>query len=129
MPLFKVKSPGNVNAFNEFFTDTANFEVQEFDSVSNDLFYIPEEDPVSVNFQNAGHESYMMITNLGLKFYMMLAWIGIIVIHFLLYLLSKAIARVGKVKSVVADRLYWNGSIRFFIEGYFDFVLLALLNL
>ena len=98
MPLFKVKSPGNVNAFNEFFTDTANFEVQEFDSVSNELFYIPEEDPVSVNFQNAGHESYMMITNLGLKFYMMLAWIAIIVIHFLLYLLSKAIAKVGKVK-------------------------------
>ena len=98
MPLFKVKSPGNVNAFNEFFTDTANFEVKEINAVSNGLFYIPEEDPVSLNFQNAGHESYMAITNLGLKFYMMLAWLAMIVIHFLLYLLSKAISKVSKVK-------------------------------
>ena len=50
MGLFKMKSPGNVNAFNEFFAELARFNVIETSPVVNDLFYLPEMDSISLNF-------------------------------------------------------------------------------
>ena len=50
MGLFKMKSPGNVNAFNEFFAELASFNVIETSSVTNDVFYFPEMDAISLNF-------------------------------------------------------------------------------
>lgn len=50
MPLFKVKSPGNVNAFNAFFAELANFNVVNTESITSDIFYFPETDAISLNF-------------------------------------------------------------------------------
>lgn len=50
MPLFKVKSPGNVNAFIDFFAEIGNFDVVDTGSVTSELVYIPEVDAVSLNF-------------------------------------------------------------------------------
>ena len=50
MALFKVKSPGNVNAFNKFFMELASFNFVDMQSVTLDLFYFPEMDPISLNF-------------------------------------------------------------------------------
>ena len=50
MPLFKIKSPGNVNAFNEFFSEISSFKVMETEEVTNGLLYFPEMDPISLNF-------------------------------------------------------------------------------
>ena len=50
MGLFKMKSPGNVNAFNEFFAELARFNVVETSPMMNDFLYFPEMDAVSLNF-------------------------------------------------------------------------------
>ena len=50
MPLFKVKTPGNVNAFNEYFGEIANFEVIDPNDLTEEISYVPEIDPVSLNF-------------------------------------------------------------------------------
>ena len=50
MGLFKMKSPGNVNAFNEFFAELASFNVIDTATVTNDFFYFPEMDAISLNF-------------------------------------------------------------------------------
>ena len=51
MPLFKIKSPGNVNAFNEFFSDIAKFQLVDTKALTLDSgIYIPEMDSLSLNY-------------------------------------------------------------------------------
>ena len=50
MPLFKIKSPGNVNAFNEFFSEISSFKVMDTDKFTADFLYFPEMDAMSLNF-------------------------------------------------------------------------------
>ena len=89
MPLFKVKSPGNVNAFNEFMAEISNFDLIDTKSINAELFYIPEMDSVSLNFQNAGFVNSLFIPSLRTFFYMMLGQLSLILVHFVLYLLGK----------------------------------------
>ena len=50
MPLCKIKSPGNVNAFNKFLAETVNLDLIDTAEVTNALGYIPEMDSISINF-------------------------------------------------------------------------------
>ena len=71
MPLFNVKSPGNVNAFNDFFAEIANFNIIDTEFVDSILFYFPEMDAISLNLMNAGFDNNLMISALGTLLYMM----------------------------------------------------------
>jgi len=75
MPLINIKSPGNVNAFNEFLSELAFLDIIDTSTVANDLFYFPEMDPVGLNFQNAGFETNLLIPSLGTLFFMLLGQI------------------------------------------------------
>ena len=72
MPYFNVKSPGNVNAFNGFFTEIASFQIVSTDFVDSMLFYFPEMDPISLNLLNAGFMNNLMIPALGTLLYFMM---------------------------------------------------------
>ena len=100
----------------------------ETDGVTYDFLYFPELDAMSLNFQNAGFETYMVIPNLGNLFYIMLVHIALVIPHCILFLVAKMVSKANRLKSKVANYVYWNGSIRFFMEGYFDFVMFALIN-
>ena len=47
----------------------------------------------------------------------------------MIYALSKYLKKVQWFESKIARYLYWNGSIRFFMEAYLDFVMFSLLNI
>ena len=70
----------------------------------------------------------MVIPNLGNLFYIMLVHIALVIPHFILFLVARMVSKANRLKSKVANYVYWNGSIRFFMEGYFDFVMFALIN-
>ena len=59
----------------------------------------------------------------------MISQIGFVILHLLLYLLAKAVPKAGVLRNKVSSYLYWNGSIRFFMEGYMDFALFSLVNM
>ena len=50
MPLFKIKSPGNVNSFNAFFAEIANFNLYDMSEYTEMMGYMPEMDAISLNF-------------------------------------------------------------------------------
>ena len=50
LPLFRVKSPGNVNMFNSFFSEIGGFDIVDVEDVTQELVYFPEMDAVSLNF-------------------------------------------------------------------------------
>ena len=72
MPFFNVKTPGNVNAFNEFMSEIGSFNIIDTEVVDSLLFYFPEMDSISLNFQDAGFMHNFMIPGLGALLYMMI---------------------------------------------------------
>ena len=128
LPLFKVKSPGNVNTFNELFLEISNFDIVDTSTVNTKLIYWPEMDPISLNFQNAGFDSPLVIPQLGTLFYLFVGMICLTFLWLLLLLLAKIAPKTSFLSNKVRRFLIWNGSIRFFMEGYLDFALMALIN-
>ena len=50
MPLFDVKCPGNVITFNAYFAEVANFEFVDPNELTEEISYVPEIEPVNLNF-------------------------------------------------------------------------------
>ena len=50
LPLFAVKSPGNVNAFVKFLQEIGGFNFVDSDDFTSELLYFPEADAMSLNF-------------------------------------------------------------------------------
>ena len=48
--MFKIKQPGNLASFGNFFAVVTNIEVVDTDEIVNEIMYLPESDPVSLNF-------------------------------------------------------------------------------
>ena len=128
MPLYKIKSPGNINAFIAFFDQIASFEFIDTSEYTSSFAYWPEMDGFSLNFKNAGFDSSLMVPELGTIFYMLLGSLALALVHVLLMGITLLFPKASCLSDRVRNYLYWNGSIRFFMETYLDFALLALLN-
>ena len=50
MGLYNTKTPGSVNTFSEYFDTVTSIEVLPSDEYVNDMYYIPEQEPYSLNF-------------------------------------------------------------------------------
>ena len=88
LPLFKVKSSGNINAFNNFFSELGGFDFIDVTDYTQKYLYFPEMDAVTLNFQMAGFKSHLAIPNLGFLFYIFNA-------HFLLAPVARASSAPG----------------------------------
>ena len=129
MPLTKVKSPGSVNAFNDFFAEIATFDIIDTEPTTMEIIYFPEMDAFSGNFFDAGYDSFLIIPCLGTMFYMLGGHVLLIVLSLLVYLLARAIKKLQKLHTKLNYYLYFNGLIRLYVEVFFDVALFAFLNL
>ena len=50
MSLFKIKSPGNANTFIEYLAEPASLDFVDLGFVTNEIFYFPEMEAISLNF-------------------------------------------------------------------------------
>ena len=66
---------------------------------------------------------------LKLLYYLFLMHLALVIIQVVLYIVSKFWSKASKLEIKIRNYLYWNGFIRFFIEAYLDFALLAMINL
>ena len=48
--LFDIMTPGNINAFTQFFEKITSVQLIDTQEYVNDLVYMPEFDPLSLNF-------------------------------------------------------------------------------
>ena len=89
---------------------------------------MPEIEPVSINFQNAGYDSPLLLINCLsniIKYSLQLS--------LLLLLPVSKLNLIKRIRPRLAqqffDYLFWNGSLRIFIESFADMLLFSLLNL
>ena len=130
LQLFNAKIPANVQTFLGFFDEITSFEVLPAEEWTDEMLYAPESVPPSINFQQAGHDSTLVVKNLGSTFYI---WIGIMCLfgfYFLvLWPLRSLCPKVEKKTAKLRNLLFWGGTSRFFIESYMQITLYTLLNL
>ena len=50
MRLYKTKTPGCVNSFSEYFDTVTSIEVFPSEDYVQEMYYIPEQEPYSLNF-------------------------------------------------------------------------------
>ena len=72
LPLLDVKTPGNVQTFLEGLEALASFDIIPFDDFTAWWMSIPESEALSLNFQEAGYDTELMVPNLGTMFYLIL---------------------------------------------------------
>ena len=77
----------------------------------------------------AGYEDSLVINNLGALFFAFLGFFALIVVHFIIFILSKLWQKITKLRDWVSKFLYFNGSIRFVMEGSMDLILFSLINI
>ena len=118
-----VKFPANAMRFNSILLEFATFDLFPTESLENDIYYRPEEEPYTSNFEQSGYEGRLLISNTGSQ-------IWIIYIHLTLALMSNFYIMCSKsCHKSCTKKFYWNGLIRLFMEIYADVALLAALNL
>ena len=87
--LFKIKQPGNVSTFIDFFSIMTDMEVVDAEKILNNVAYLPESDPVAPNFQNAGFSTTLMISNAATFLFNFSAHFSLILVLLVIILLSR----------------------------------------
>ena len=127
--LFFVKFPANANFFNSNMVEISSFDFLPVDIFNQELFFFPDEEPISLNFQEMGFTSSFTLLNLGSIFYMILFYIGLILLNFVLYLTGQFVPCAAKLSSKLYQILFWGGLLRFWMEIYLDVGLAVTLNM
>ena len=131
MPMFeKLKFPASAMSTTKEMSKIAQFDLIPTDWLSDLLWtYWPEEEPFSLNFSTMGYESTLFLQNIGMTFYVVLANFLYGLLHCLLYPSRRFCGCLQRLITRMENYLYFNGTIRFYMELFFDISLAASLNL
>lgn len=127
LPLIKSKSPANANEFNNFFLEIASLQIVEV-NLLDEFFYFPEGEAFSLEFLAQGYDTCFMVPAMGTIFFLLLAYLGIVLSHAILWLVEKKAPKVAIVKRFLGNLLYWGPLSRFFMESYMELCMLAFIN-
>ena len=124
-----LKFPANAIMVIEFMIQLATFDLIPTSSIDAEIFYWPETDPFSVNFEMAGTETVFLLANIGFALYMIYYHMLIALVHACLHKLRRSSRIVSKLHTKISNYLYWNGFHRFYMELFSDLTFLSILNL
>ena len=130
MPMYeKLKFPASAMMVTVELINIATFDVIPTESIDSALWYFPEEEAFSLNFETAGVESQTFLQNIGLILYLIMLNILCGILYFLLLPARNSASCLSKVVTKMKKYLLFNGNIRFYMELFLDVGLLASLNM
>ena len=119
LQLYDAKTPGNVQTFLNYFDEITSFEVFPAEKWTDGMLYNPESVPVSINFQQAGHDSALLVHNLGSLFYVLIGMVCLYAFYFLVvWPLTRLCPKIKKATDKLKHFLLWQGVTRLFVESY-----------
>ena len=107
----------------------ATFDIIPTDALDDAIYYWPEADPFTVNFEMAGVESTLLLANIGFAIYLVYIHILAMTIHLCIHKLTRAATCIDSLHAKLSSYLYWVGLNRFYMELFFDVTFLSILNL
>ena len=128
--LLDTKTPGNVLNFINVFEGISNVELWDFEEVIRDYYYIPEQEPFSLNFLSFGIKTTLFYINASNWLFFLTL---ILSFHLLMILLMGVFgfcsAMATRQRKIAQYRLFWGGTIRLYMEAYLEITLMSILNL
>ena len=130
MPMYDhLKFPANAMMITNEMIKIATFDLIPTDVVFNAVFYFPDNDPFSLNFETVGVESTLFFQNIGFALFVIVLHILMMIIHAAVYKFRNGCSCITKVQNKLGKYLYYNGLLRLYLEAYFDLCLFSILNL
>ena len=131
MPMYdELKIPASAMTVTKEMIKISNFDLIDTEPLTVAIWeYFPEDDAFSLGFKTAGIESKLFLENAGLTFYLVLLIIFLAFLHLILCPFRQKCSCTQKVTDRMGKYLYFNGTIRYFMEIYFDICLKTSLNL
>ena len=130
MPMYEeLKFPASAMMMTIEMIKIATFDLVPTELIDDLLWYFPEAEAFNLSFETTGVESEIFLQNTGLIFYLIFANIVYGILHFLLLPTRKLGKFFFNLVAKMQGYLYFNGSIRFYMEVFLDVALLASLNL
>ena len=128
--LFTIKSPGNVNSLMRFIAELAKFNILgiDFDQIVQDTIYLPEQEPFTLNFVNAGYNSSFLLPNLGSMLILITIHASFHLMHVGVYVISLFSKKAKGLNNRFSVYLYWNGTVKTYMEVFLDITLFSFLN-
>ena len=123
--LEKLKIPANSQIFTEFMVGIIKFDLYPTYYIDDEIYYFPDEEPFSINFEACGIESKLFVPNLGSVFWTTL----ILLVVALTSLVGLVHKKVRVIWNKLGKKIYWNSTIRLFMELFVELVFLAILNI
>ena len=125
-----LKFPANAMEVIQNMIDLATFDLLPTEFLDAEIYYWPEMDPYTVNFEMAGIESLYFLANIGFVLYLIYLYILAVLIHGCLKA-SKSTAKCTKwLSTKLSSKLYDNGGLnRLFMTVFLDMIILSTLNL
>ena len=125
-----IKFPANAMLINKAFIEIANFEVIPSGEINDQLFYFPEVDPYSLNFEECGIDSLFFLPLMGLPLYIMLVHIALSIVYLVLALINHFLRLrcLDKILMKMKSYLFWNGFLRLYMEIYQGLCVATVLN-
>ena len=124
-----LKFPANAMMIIEQMIKLSSFDLIPTEIIDAEIYYWPEMDAFSVNFEMSGVESVLLLSNIGFAIYMIYMHLFAMLVHACLHKARNAGKLVPKIHSKLGSYLYWDGINRFFMELFFDLIFLSILNL
>ena len=130
MPLYEMlKFPANAMTISKELIKVAKFDLIPTEWIDEILWYFPEGEAFSQNFDAAGFESQLFLENVGPTLYLTMLNVVFGVLHILLLPFRRLGGFAEKLVKKLELYLYFNGSFRFYMEIFLDVCLIASLNL
>ena len=125
----KLKFPASSMIVTKEMVKIAQSDVVPTAEIDEMLWYFPESEAFSTSFAAAGYGSRLLLENIGLTIYLVVLNMMLGVLHFLLLPCAKLCTFGSKVVKKMESYLYFNGTLRFYTEIFFDIVVVASINL
>ena len=123
--------------------DLSSFDLISTDGIDELIFYWPEIEPFSVNFESSGVESVNFLQNIGFVLYIIYTHAFLVLVHACIHKIKRKGCLLQRLDTKLDTYLYWDGLNRFYMElffdswylwyliwnGFFDLMLYTILNL
>jgi len=129
--LSSVITPGNVDSFTTFFQKIASVELfQDLTQlIVDEMLLLPEQDPFSARFMNAGINSKFFVVNAQQQLFLLAVFIAFGLFVAFLWPCAKCCQKVEKLRQILIKKLFWNSYIRLVMESFADVLIFAVMNL
>lgn len=125
--LFNSRTPGNVGAFMAKLEGIARGQIMP--QFIEGMFYVPESDPFSLNFRNAGYTSSLFVLNAQDYLFNISVQVCLSLILLIIVIAAMQFPKLIKLRDTIEAFIFSNGSIRLLMLAYLNLVTFSLLTI